>query len=808
MKCLHSACADPRLIADTLPIIPPNAPIHPASGAGVAAGRGKIPGKKTPDGWVGMHAWTKHCATPEDLRIWAGWQAGFGLQGRNFPAIDIDVDDKELSDAIRSLVLDVMGNAPTRYGNGARCLLVYAASGMKKRRLTFARRSHLADAGVAGTPPPLQAVEFLAEGQQYVVEGIHPKTSKPYWWLNDQSPASMGAGALPNITTAHLDRLFAALPTLLDLHGFEVVTSTKAAKPSPAIIPVHNAAHRPVCRAPSIEAIRAALLSVENDLDYNDWITLSAAVKASAGPELEDKAFLIWADWSLTYPGSTIKVVNAKWASFKTPQADWRYLSNYAKLYGDGSFHDAHYEFDAVELAPPPHSGLKEAATDLPITAMLARYVWVESLALIVDTETGMLLNREKFNVRNRHIGAPNNKDKCAYSVLTSDVTRLQIASALTYRPGGDGFVDEDLPGLVGRCVNIWKPSRAVLPQGVTEADIQPWLDHMAFVIPNREERELVINWLAWIVQNPGEKPNWALVVGSTAEGIGKDLMLQPVRVALGTDNVREIGPDDIASGYTDYLVGTRLLIVEEMQMHERKAIMNRLKPMIAAPPYTLRVNIKYVPQYEVPNLVAAIFFTNMENALAIAPQDRRYFVTWNDQKPRTSEYYSGLAAWYANGGAAAAAAWLCERDVTEFNAKSAAPASAAKTAMRLATRSLFDEVLEDGIANKEGPFEHPFFTLDEAVSYVERKLGDRQRISPQRVAAALKKLGLRKVGRMALGAQPANCNTPYLNEAREHQVFGVFSDEDGLNSAAIRAAFWASRQDTGSERTADEMFR
>src|SRR5690606_29969104 len=111
---------------------------------------------------------------------------------------------------------------------------------------------------------------------------------------------------------------------------------------------------------------------------------------------------------------------------------------------------------------------------------------------------------------------------------------------------------------------NLWKPSAAILPQHVSDADIQPWLDHVAFVIPDEGERKIVFNWLAWVIQHQGEKPNWALVIGSTAEGIGKDLMMQPVRVALGADNVREIGPDDIASGYTDFLVGTRLLIVEE----------------------------------------------------------------------------------------------------------------------------------------------------------------------------------------------------------------------------------------------------
>jgi hypothetical protein len=106
---------------------------------------------------------------------------------------------------------------------------------------------------------------------------------------------------------------------------------------------------------------------------------------------------------------------------------------------------------------------------------------------------------------------------------------------------------------------------------------------------------------------------------------------LEPVRYLLGHSNVREIGPEEVSSGYTGWLAGTKLLIVEEMHSFERKATMNRLKSFVAAPPWRLYVNPKYGKPYEIPNLIATVFFTNHYDALALEMNDRRFVVLWAD---------------------------------------------------------------------------------------------------------------------------------------------------------------------------------
>ena len=807
-----TAYARAGFLADLLPILPHDAAINPESDSfdSLTANKGKVPGKKRRNGWMGYGDWTEAKPDADDLTIWAAWGAGVGMQGRRFPALDIDVDDCELADAIHKEAASLLGDAPVRFGRGSRRILVYAGTGLAKRRLAFrrpggdqgvagvggARAAGVSDRGgddVLGAADGLgaakpQAVEFLAHGQQYVVEGIHPKTGQPYVWRDGRSPAVVGPDALAPVDATKLDAFYERLEGLLDLYGYEVVSRSMGQGGDGDV-------WQEGLLAPSIDAIRRALAAVPNEVDYDTWLVIGRAIKAAAGPEREGEGLELFVDWSLQWPENTPEAVEGKWRSFDPPhRVGWDYLARFATEKGDGTFHAAEEDFDAVAEAPPGGEESKGPPVPPKVEQMFDRYVWVERLERICDMQTGELLTRTQFNVRNSHIGPPTSNTECAWAVFVSAPKRMRKVKGVTYRPGGELIVTENLPGLQGACVNRWRDPAPELPALATDEDVKVWLDHVAFVVPDERERGIVLDWLAWIAQNPGQKPNWCLVIGSTAEGMGKDMMLDPVRAAVGQANVREIGPEDLASGNTDYLENTRLLLVEEMELSERKSMVNKLKPVIAAPPYTLRVNIKFQPQFEIPNLIAAIFFTNMENALHLSKQGRRYFVTWNDGDPKPEDYYVGLAAWFGKGGAALAARWLLQRNVAGFNAKGRAPETAAREDMRRAARPRLDELIEEGLEDRQGIFTYRLFTLDDAASTLRERLND-TRITNNRVAAALRKYGCVALGRYSLEVAPSDCLTAFERPG-EPTLFARKSDHlEQWARPAVRDAYWAERR-------------
>ena len=84
-----------------------------------------------------------------------------------------------------------------------------------------------------------------------------------------------------------------------------------------------------------------------------------------------------------------------------------------------------------------------------------------------------------------------------------------------------------DHPG--ARCLNLYRPPPPIIGDAAQAAR---WLEHVARVYPG-DDGEHIADWLAQRVQHPGVKPNHALMLGG-APGIGKDMILVPLRVALG----------------------------------------------------------------------------------------------------------------------------------------------------------------------------------------------------------------------------------------------------------------------------------
>jgi hypothetical protein len=230
--------ANPAMLPNLLPIIPPKAAIRmrlkrdgaaldPAAAeeersrvAGLMANRGKIPGycytlpsDREPHGvWGGLRQFTKRVTTETDLAEWAPTGAGVGLLARNFPAVDIDVTDAGAAERVRTFTVEKLGAGPARYGNAPKLLLMYRTEvSMAKRRISLRLPSS----------DDSHAVEFLADGQQYVVAGQHPKTGKPYRFADGHVP---DPNQLVVINQAMVDAYWSALASFVtDELGGEII---------------------------------------------------------------------------------------------------------------------------------------------------------------------------------------------------------------------------------------------------------------------------------------------------------------------------------------------------------------------------------------------------------------------------------------------------------------------------------------------------------------------------------------------------------------------------------------------------------
>ena len=207
-------------------------------------------------------------------------------------------------------------------------------------------------------------------------------------------------------------------------------------------------------------------------------------------------------------------------------------------------------------------------------------------------------------------------------------------------------------------------------------ADASRWVDHVSKVYPDYADH--IINWLAHRVQHPGDKINHALVLGG-AQGIGKDTLLAPVKQAVGPWNFNEVSPQNTLGRFNSFLKSVILRVNEARDLGEinRFSFYEHMKAYTAAPPDVLRVDEKNLREYSVLNCVGVILTTNHKaNGVYLPADDRRHFVAWSDLTGDSFEdgYWDALWGWYDKGGDSNVAAFLKERDISEFNAKAPPP--------------------------------------------------------------------------------------------------------------------------------------
>ena len=153
---------------DLLPVVSkPGAAISPTSKLKVT---GKVPSIYGWGGVVGLARWTERRATPQEIAVWSE-QPDYGvcIQTRRVRALDIDVEDPALSEAIATAFEGHLGlgTLPTRRrANSGKQLLAFALEG------DFTKRSFKVEGGL---------VEFLATGQQFVALGTHPSGARYEW---------------------------------------------------------------------------------------------------------------------------------------------------------------------------------------------------------------------------------------------------------------------------------------------------------------------------------------------------------------------------------------------------------------------------------------------------------------------------------------------------------------------------------------------------------------------------------------------------------------------------------------------------
>jgi len=352
-----------------------------------------------------------------------------------------------------------------------------------------------------------------------------------------------------------------------------------------------------------------------------------------------------------------------------------------------------------------------------------SRYAYVIKDDCYFDLGSRQEVSRSSFNAMYRHIycKSVHNARKIEASVSFDelrDAKGAPVVREVTYAAG-----EAVLPRREGDLfANRWVDARPTLQAPpVGDTDVQIWLDHCAHLIPDEEELHHVLDVMAFKLKNPSVKINHAVLHGGT-QGCGKDSMWYPFIWSVCGPSFRNRGLIDNDSLHSQwgYQLESEILILNELkepEAKERRALANRLKPIIAAPPEMLPINRKGLHPYNMLNRMFVLAFTNDRVPISLDSQDRRWFCLWSSAPRMTPEAGKALWDWFKDGGVALASKWLSQRDVSAFNAGAAPKWTEFKYSMVEQGRSIAESYLLDLIEKRSGTFAYgviasPFHAL------------------------------------------------------------------------------------------------
>lgn len=709
--------------------------------------------------------WTKIIATKKTLRDWLDgghMRSGTGIITKNNPGVDIDVGDDKIAAKMIEIAKEIFGDAPLRIGKRPRVLLLFRTDDPFKKMSSKKYVDGMGDT---------QQIEILCDGQQFVAYHTHPGTGLPYVWPAEDGPLDTPSSQLTAVTAEQCQEFIDRFEAIADeIADWELVASSVHARRSSdkgAIDDVWSNDGRKVDM--SMEDLRNRLMLIPCDMSYQDWVNVGMALYHHGdGDEIGRE---IWHEWSQESTEYDADEIDEKWPTFSMSEkvgmtpitatfilarskeaveqlsaklildlkdqfttakdlAEW----NLAKAATREAEIDTLMRSQIVELAKKKLDQITQTSTPISeVRKALAfspkggkeRPVWIEPW--VYDTSNDRFFHTEhKVAVTKQGFDAMfdrqaltkkdllDGKEAASRSAseLALQVFPVEVVQGRRYEPGQDPIFYNH-----GKFANTYAEHEIPeLPEKISPRDrkaVERVKNHIRHLLVNVDERHLFLDWLSWVVQNPGRHVNWAILLQGT-EGDGKSFFAQLMRSVMGASNVRMLNAQSLETSFTDWTVGQCLTCIEEVRLinpNNKYEVLNKIKPYITNE--IIEVHPKGGAQYNARNTTSYLMFSNFRDALPLGENGRRYCVLFSRFQTKSQlaafvaeneDYYEELYAAIANC-APAIRKWLLNREQHEnFRPFGDAPDTEARKFMIREAQPEMIQALDDAIREGVSP--------------------------------------------------------------------------------------------------------
>ncbi|WP_417267101.1 bifunctional DNA primase/polymerase [Celeribacter baekdonensis] len=541
-------------------------------------------------------------------------------------------------------------------------------------------------------------IEFKTVGRQVVAPGsIHPDSQKTYTWkANTPELDAFGAEAAPKALVDLIRRPSGSVATGGGEHDQEEL------------------------------AQMLEYLDPEDFSDHDDWLTLMQACHhATAGDGRQE--FIDWCTQDPEYADHG-GLIGLRWDSLHADtdgaRVTFRTLHKFLRDAGNGEAipqSSAADDFDKTDPEDLPEGAYAEdrkkdkaigetnnrsklSVRRIDLASAKKDLVYVSAAGGVVDLKSGrawktveltavhfagsrMILEQETPDEQPaegeaKKRGRPAKpKEMRVVNVWVGDKAGdRKTVDVMTWAPGRKTICKP--PEGTGTAVNVWKEPKVSKPPEDWSDRATKFEDHVNWILPNGNDANDFLDWIAHIVQNPGVLPHTAWLMITSKRGVGRNWIASVLarvlagHVALGVD----LG-DVLSNSFNERLSEKLLLVVDETREgsgSDRYRKANKLQKVITEE--HREINPKFGLKSVQYNCCRFLMFSNFMDALPIDDKDRRIRVAYNPETVQEPAYYGDLYETRRDPlFIASVARLLLERDLTAFNPGLPAPMTEAK---------------------------------------------------------------------------------------------------------------------------------
>lgn len=716
-----------------------------------------IPGEKRPYG----KGWEKYDGTAEGVGDWlaAGKGSfGIGIKTKDTPAVDADIHDPEIVEKIVQFTFDLVGRTLRRIGLPPKTLLPYQSDEPFPK----------IDTGFwLDKQGRTVKVEILADGQQFVAAHIHPDTGKPYQWLDGKSVLNTKREDLPILTKAHGDAIKQfALQTFMEA-GYQKKTKAIQRLSATGFDPDDPFAAVRAKTDISDDQLFSKLMLVPSNEDYEMWFHVGMALFHQY--DGQQYGLDLWHQWSASAPNYDADALDKKWPTFNIQQKDRppitaRFIIKQAQeeesrineeiletvlegIAGSEHLKALQEVCETIKKTPfdmviremlvgrvkekfkkitgtLPRIGVVrdmtryESAENRQMPGWLKHWVYCQHDKTLFHTVDRRILDRESFDASHaRLMLTPSERNEGKSTPETPafaaamNLYQVPVVYNRMFMPGMEPLYKINDIAYVNTYTDAGIPELPGEMSPVEKQAIQIFLRHFEHLIANERDRRLFLDFITFVVQNPGQRVNWAVLLQGT-EGDGKSYFSTILKAVLGMTNVKVIPGKSLEEKYNPWAEDALVCFVEDVRLHgnNRFDAVNTLKPMITNPTVTIRrMNTN---AYEVINTMSYIATSNLKDALPVGDEDSRFFpifTRFQSQeaidafKSANPDYYPRLFGVVNFAGALRQ--YLLERSLSDdFDPRARAPKSSYRREMVVLNRTPEEQALLDCLEESEDP--------------------------------------------------------------------------------------------------------